>query len=82
VPSRWRYSAGSTGETGYSASSATRSSARRPTQADLREPEELSRPAKDRRLHKVDVEGYSQMDRRRIFLAKLPYLACAICHMQ
>jgi predicted transcriptional regulator len=37
--------------------------------ADLRTPEELSRPAKDRRFYRGDVEGYSQTDRdrRRIF---------------
>jgi hypothetical protein len=41
--------------------------------AALRAPEELSRAAKDRRLRKIvakfnsEVEGYSQMDRRRIF---------------
>jgi uncharacterized protein YybS (DUF2232 family) len=27
----------------------------------------VSRPAKDRRLHRIAVEGYSQTDRRRIF---------------
>ena len=30
-------------------------------------PADMRRPAKDRRLHGVDVEGYNQTDRRRIF---------------